>query len=598
MPRLANGPTMDAKNTRAVRAKFPVSTLTATLLALSVAPAARAFPGFMASKGKPPVVHSTHIVVMKKGPSTVVTLMPDYQGSLEPFVIVLPVPADVTADHVVTLKREYVDHADQISAPRFHEFWEQDPCDPGPPEQEWQRDLRVTGSGFLGAPAPGGGEHKVAKELLIDTQVRTKEGEYTMSVLPAGTSPLGWLKEHGYRAPPGTDAAIAPYVSAGNAFVAAEVDVKRIELVGGDRAQLSPIRFFTQEPYDTLPVKLGIVNAPANDLQEIVVYTLDPDKRYEVQNYKTITPPTNIEVDFDVKERMGEFYNSLYDRILAKNPDTVLLEYAWSFEGCGQPCATVPFELSELLSLGGDVFERAVSEEELNPKPPALTAEEKELDKELLKPLKPKERRKKQKELQEDREKVARIKALVERNKYVLTRLHFRFGKATLPRDPKLAPANALEGGIALPKGQKREANMAVVAAKESKLQTRYNNFHNWKPVIHCPSPDRWRWGKSPPDYRGLRKTWIADDLTRKSRTQINAQKMILTPLPELGLGPGFEPKDAGADAADAGEAPSSKKTCGCRVPGGGRVAGAPLFLVLGAALGLGRSIRRRARRR
>jgi hypothetical protein len=571
---------------RAVRFSRHSSALPLLISALLVSPAATAFPGLMASKGKPPVVNSTHIVVMKKGPTTVVSVMPDYQGGLEPFAVLLPVPPDVTADRVVTLKREYVDHADMISAPRFHEFWEQDPCDQGPTEQEWQRNLKVSGSGFLGAPQPGFGEKKVAKELLIDTSVKVKEGEYTFTLLPAGTSPLGWLKEKGYQPPPGAEQALAAYSS--QAFVAAEVDVKRIELVGGDRAQLSPIRFFTEQPYDTLPIRLGLVNAPDKGKQEYVIYTLDPEKRYEVGNYKTVSPPTNVEVSFDVKERMGEFYNSLYDHILAKNPEAVLLEYAWSHEGCGQPCATEPFALSELLSLGGDVFERAVPDEEKNPKPPELTKDEKELDKEILKPLKPKERRERQKMMDDDRKKVVAVKALLERQKYVLARLHYRYDEKSLTRDPKLeAVSGALEGGIALPKGQKRESNVTVASGKENKLQTRYNNFHNWKPVIKCQSPERWRWGKSPPDYRGLRKTWIADDLTRKSRTQMPAEKMLLTSIPELQLGPGFAVPDAGADAADGGEAAASDKGCGCRLAGtrDGGALGAGLVALLGIGL-------------
>jgi len=582
--------------TRAVRAFRPSTALPFVLLTLSLAPPAAAFPGLMASKGKPPVVNSTHLLVMKKGPTTVVNVMPDYQGSLEPFAILLPVPADVTADHVVTLKREYVDHADQISAPRFHEFWEQDPCDQGPTEQEWQRNLKVSGSGFLGMPQPGFGERKVAKELLIDTTVKTKEGEYTLTVLPAGTSPLAWLTEHGYKPPPGAEAALAPYISQGLAFVAAEVDVKRIELVGGDRAQLSPIRFFTDQPYDTLPMRLGLVNAPDKGKQEFVIYTLDATQRYDVSNYKTVNAPTNIEVDFAVKERMGEFYNSLYDKILAKNPEAVLREYVWSHEGCGQPCATEPFALSELLSLGGDIFERAVPDEEKNPKPPELTKDEKDLDKEILKPLKPKEKREKKKELEEDRKKIAAVKALVERHKYVLARLHFRFDQQVLTRDPKLSPVGGtLEGGIALPKGMKHEVSTAIGAGKENKHQTRFINFHNWKPVIKCPSPERWRWGKSPPDYRGLRKTWLADDLTRKSRTQIPAEKMVLTPMPELAIGPGFAVADAGADAADGGDAAGAGKGCGCRV--GARSPGGALAIAL-FALGFARLRRPVSRRR
>jgi MYXO-CTERM domain-containing protein len=574
--------------------RFPrrSSALPLVISALLVAPGAAAFPGLMASKGKPPVVHSTHVVVMKKGPTTAVSVMPDYQGSLEPFVVLLAVPPDVTADHVVTLKREYVDHADQISAPRFHEFWEQDPCDQGPTEQEWQRNLKVSGSGFLGAPQPGFGEKKVAKELLIDTSVKVKEGEYTITILPPGSSPLSWMTGKGYKPPPGAEQALASLSS--QAFIAAEVDVKRIELVGGDRAQLSPIRFFTEQPYDTLPMRLGLVNAPEKDKQEFVLYTLDPEKRYEIGNYKTVSPPTNVEVTFDVKERMGEFYNSLYDHILAKTPDAVLREFAWSHEGCGQPCATEPFSLAELLSLGGEVFERSVPDEEKNPKPPELTKEEKELDAAILKEIKkPKERRDRQKMMEDDRKKVASVKALVERHKYVLARLHYRYDDKTLTRDPKLEAASGpLEGGIALPKGQKREASAEVVAGKENKLQTRYNHFHNWKPVIKCGGPERWRWGKSPPDYRGLRKTWIADDLTRKSRTQMPAEKNLLTSIPELKLGPGFEVADAGADAADGGDAAGSGKGCGCRV------AGAPergsLGLGLAALVGLGVLARRR----
>ena len=175
--------------TRAVR--FPRITLgfSALIATLAAAAPAAAFPGFMAGKSKPPVVHATQLVVMKKGPATAVTVMPDYQGSLEPFVLVLAVPADVAADRVVTLKREFVDHVDTLSAPRFHEFWEQDPCDQGPTEQEWQRNLKVSGSGFLGGPDPTQGvQRKVAPELSLDVTPKTKEGEYKITVLAARCS--------------------------------------------------------------------------------------------------------------------------------------------------------------------------------------------------------------------------------------------------------------------------------------------------------------------------------------------------------------------------------------------------------------------------
>ncbi|HVJ14580.1 MAG TPA: DUF2330 domain-containing protein, partial [Polyangiaceae bacterium] len=514
----------------------PRASLLGLFATLLVSSAASAFPGFIAGKKETPRVHSSQVAIMKRDATTVVSVMPDYEGSLEPFAVVLAVPADAGQDHVITLKREFIDRLDSISAPRFHEYWEQDPCDPGPVEQEWERNLKVQGGGFLGGGAISGGEKKVAKELFIDVTAKQKEGEYTITVLGEGESPVPWLKGKGYTPPAGVEAAIAPYLAAKMRFAVAEVDTKRIELIGGDRAQLSPIRFYTEQPYDTLPVKIGMVNAAPNEKQELLVYTIDPEQQYEAKNYANMFPPTNIEIDFAAKERMGEFYNNLHDIIQQKHPKTFLIEYAWNNEGCGKPCATEPPLISELLSLGADVFEKSVPEEERNPEPPALTKEEEDAEKAMLKELKPKERKERKKVIDEERKTVAARKALIERHKYTLTRIHYRYDASNLPEDPKFGPGTHVEGGVALPKGPKKEASTEVKPAAKSQLQTRYNNFHPWKPVIHCQSPERSRWGKSPPDYRGLRKTWITDDLARKSRTQIKAAEVVITPLPDLGL--------------------------------------------------------------
>ncbi|MEI9939350.1 MAG: DUF2330 domain-containing protein [Pseudomonadota bacterium] len=552
---------------------FSFSALLGALILLLAAPPARAFPGFLASKTKTEIkVNSTQIVLMKKGNATAVTVMSDYEGPLEPFAMVLVVPADVTADHVTTLKREYVDRVDSISAPRFHEYWEQDPCDPGPVEQEWQRNMKAdSSSAFLGGGDMPQSTQKVAKELSLDVQAKQKEGEYSFSLLGKDESVAAWLKNKGYTSPPGAEQAVQPYLQAGMRLVVAQVDTNRIELVGGDRAQLSPIRFWTEQPYTSIPDRVGLINAGGK--QELIVYVLDPEQRYESKNYKNLFPPTNVEVDFSVKERIGEFYAALQDIIAEKNPGTFLNEYAWPSDGCGQPCATEPLAIAELLSLGGDVFELSVPKEERQPKPPEPTKEEAAAFKEATKDLKPKERKAKQKQDKEDRKTVAARKALLARHKYVVSRVHYRYDDKSLPNDPQFGPATgAVEGGVAQPKGQKAEASLDVVPASQNKFQVRYNNFHPWVPVIQCPNPERYRWGKAPRDYRGLRKTWIAEDLTRKSRTQIKPAAVLKTPIPSLGL-TGAVPAasaavaDAGADAGTASAAPAAGK-CGCSVPG------------------------------
>ncbi len=580
-------------------AEITCAALLGASLSLLVAAPAQAFPGFLASKTKSDIkVNSTQIVMMKKGDTTAVSVMSDYEGSLEPFAMVLVVPADVTAERVTTLKREYVDRVDSISAPRFHEYWEQDPCDPGPVEQEWQRNMKAdASSAFLGGgdmPQPA---QKVAKELSLDVQAKQKEGEYSFSLLGKDESVSTWLKSKGYAVPDGAEQAVQPYLQAGMRLVVAQVDTNRVELVGGDRAQLSPIRFWTQQPYDTIPDRVGLLNA--NGKQELIVYVLDPEQRYESKNYNNLFPPTNIEVDFAVKERIGEFYVALHDIIAQKSPNSFLNEYAWPADGCGQPCATEPLMISELLSLGADVFEQSVPKAERQPKPEEPTKEEAAAFKEATKDLKPKERKAKQKQDKEDRKTVAARKALVARHKYVVSRLHYRYDDKSLPNDPKFGPASgAVEGGVAQPKGQKGEASTEVKPASVNKLQTRYNNFHPWVPVIQCPNPDRYRWGKAPRDYRGLRKTWIAEDLTRKSRTQIKPAAMIKTPIPSLGL-TGAAPAasavaDAGADAGAAAGAPAASGKCGCSVPGAPAKSALLSLFGLGAALA---AVRRRMRR-
>jgi MYXO-CTERM domain-containing protein len=569
----------------------PARLLGAATLALAVLSGPRpaaAFPGFFASKKSEPIkTYSTQIAVMKRGADTVVSVMPDYEGPLEGFAMVMLVPADVTVDKVTTLKRDFIDRLDSLSAPRFHEYWEQDPCDPGPVAQEWERNLKVEGSagGPLGggAPAPEAGALKPAKELFLDVKAKQKEGEYKFTLLDAGADVTAWLTSKGYKAPEGAAAALKSYGALRP--LVAEVDAKRIELVGGDRAQLSPVRFATTQPFDTIPSRLGLLNAPKE--QELIIYVIDPEARYEAKNYKTIFPPTNVQLDFSAKERMGEFYNALYDLILKKNPQTFLSEYAWPADGCGQPCATEPLMISELLSLGADVFEQSVPAAERHPKPPELTKDQEKAFKETIKDLTPKEKREREKVFKQERAMVVERQALLARHKYVVSRLHYRYDGKTLPKDPQLGTAVPASGGTAQPKGKDGEASTEVKTGDANKLQTRYNNFHPWVPVIQCQTPDRYRWGKAGRDYRGLRKTWITDDLTRKSHTQIKPELVVKTPIPELGLGMAAAPKaegGGGSAGAAATAAPDAKSGCGCRV-GANVPGGAPAFgaLLLGA---------------
>lgn len=573
---------------------FRASALALGLAAALTGSTALASPVLIAGDGSEKV-HSTMVSILRKGGTSVVSVMSDYQGNLTPFSLIIPVPADVKPEQVIGLKREFIDRLDNLSAPKFAEFWEKDPCEPGEAEQEWERDLTAKAStGFLGTFDTGGSQ-KVAKEMLMDMKAQEKTGEYVFSVLSAAEL-RAHLKKRDLVLPSGGDASIDEYEKAGYRFLVADVETGRVELVGGSRAQLSPIRFVTDSEYSTIPARFGLPSAaPA---QELLIFTLTPEQRMQVKNYPTMAAPTNLSVDFEVKERMGEFYGALHDRFLEKNPGTFLLEYAFPSWDCGKPCPNEPLLPHELLSLGGDAVDAKLPESERRPAPPAETEEEQAKLKAMLEGKTAKEKKEIEKQWKADREELAARKALLARHRYIISRLHYRYGSAALPKDPTLGPGGTVEGGVKLPEGQLGAADPSVTPASANAFQTRYNHVHPDISVINCEQPVRYRWGKPPRTYRGLNKIWVAEDLSRKKRDKIKVDEVVQTPVPDLGIpGKGKAGNASGPIEAQTEHAATTKEgTCGCHAVGikperGGALA---LFGLLFAALG--RVALRRAR--
>lgn len=491
-------------------------------------------------------VHSTNIFLMQKGETSVVTVHPDYEGPLRAFAVIVPVPKDVTKDRITTLKREYGDRVAQISAPKFAEFWEMDPCDTeNVHEQEWERDMSVKDdTGFLGSVKTDASK-KVAKEMLLDVEAKQKSGEYKEIFIGGADEVKKWLSEKDYKLPAGGAESIATYAAAGYNFLALDVDVNRMELVGSDRASLSPVRFWTKESSRKLPTRFGLPSAAPK--QELQLFTMVPEQRMQVTNYTTKATPTNLTVvreyiepsgrNVNLKERVGEFFAALHDRFLEKNPNTFLLEYAWPTATCGKPCATEPLLPHELLSLGGDVFESELPEEVRHPEPPEATEEEKAKLEATLEGLKtPKEKKEAKETWQADREELAARKGIIERNQYILSRLHYRYDAAGMPKDVELGEGAPISGGTGLPAGEHGSADTVVTPGGKNEFQTRFNGlFPNIK-VVNCENPKPHRWGKAPREYRGLNKIWVAEDLSRRDRKRIDPNKAVVTPIPDLGI--------------------------------------------------------------
>ncbi len=556
-------------------------------LTLALIPAAaQALPGFFAGKGSTPITSSsTQVVVYMRDDTSVVTVITDFDGPDEKTALVMPVPKDVEVDAVKTLQRGSVERLDELTAPRFHEFWEMDPCEPGKAEQIWERSLVASSdTDFLGAGDMFKDTKKAPPEMKIKVEpsYRDQGSEFEFFVVKDDIG--GWLKGKGYKMPEG----LSVDAYSDSAWLVAIVDPDKVELGKTGEKLLSGVRYVTKSPVK-LASTLGLANL--KNKQELVIYTVHPEKRFEAANYDNVVPPTNLQVDFAVKERIGEYYAALHDMLLQKNKQGILVEYAWDTKTCGEPCPNAELALHELLTLGGDVHELDVPEEQKNPEPPERTEEEQKIYDEKEKD--------KQKEEDEVRVEVARRKKLIERHdNYVITRLHHRYDKEGLPKDIELKSAPHLQGGVEIPQGADGVLPQgAKTGGDSSTLQTRFVHLHPNKAVVECASPENYRWGKPPRTYRGLRKIWVANQLATRNRTNHKPTELTLTAVPDLGIKgvPSTAEREA-AEKAAAAEAAAKEGDCDCSVVGEQTRLGGGLQLALAALLG-GVLLRGRRRR-
>lgn len=513
---------------------------------------------------------ATEIVVMQHGGYSVVTVAAHYAGPLSPFALVLPVPPDVVASEVRTVKRRILARVEEVSAPRFHAFYEQDPCVSGAPEQSWDEHVRAKGPGFLTpADVPPTGERYAVSNTIgvpMDPVFKSRENEFRYSVLtPAdGAALRARLAERGYRIAGPVLAVLAPHLGGGKALLLAEVDPAHVELVAPGRVELGGIRWVSKAPPRPLPVTLGVAHSPG--VQDLTVYVFDRKRRHVVEGYETVLPPTNVAVEASAAPRVGALYNALFDAVAARHPSAFVTEYAWSTAGCGQPCPDAPLAPDELLTLGGDVLEaRTTTARERAPEPPPETERERAQFEAEQKERSAAQRAKARSERARARRELARRSALMARQTYVLTRLHRRYDRAGLPRDVALVPAASPESrGAGVPKGPS-QAFAPVVNPPKDEVQVRFVAFHAWQRAIDCRESFRFRWGKRwESEARASRAVPVAIDLLQKVRDPALLAGALTSPLDELGLVPASRAAPVLASAAPVASAQGRRATGSC----------------------------------
>jgi hypothetical protein len=191
-----------------------------------------------------------------------------------------------------------------------------------------------------------------AKALGVTIEARYTVGEYDSLILSAQQSSglETWLRQNGYRIPPGASDVIATYLRQNMRFFVAKVNLGEQARLGF--SYLRPLQIAYESPKFMLPIRLGMVNAKGQ--QDLFVYALTRNGRVETTNYRTAKLPSDMELPVYLKQgnEFAGFYKAMFARqVDAQDGRAVFLEYAWDMKWC-DPCAADPLSNDELRRLG------------------------------------------------------------------------------------------------------------------------------------------------------------------------------------------------------------------------------------------------------
>jgi MYXO-CTERM domain-containing protein len=462
--------------------------------------AAHAFCGFYVSgAGGEMFNNATEVVLMRSGTRTVLSMQNNYQGPVQDFAMVIPVPVVLHEGDVKTLPKEVLTKIDQMGAPRLVEYWETDPCQP---DIEEERQYAPASMSMAGATDDAKAEKK---DYGVKIEAQFTVGEYNIVILSAkeATGLESWLRDMHYQIPAGAAPLLRPYVENGSKFFVAKVDPKKVTFDHG-QAALSPLRFHYDAEEFALPIRLGLANS--NGTQDLIVNILAPHQRYNLANYKNVTIPTNLDVKDNVRKRFGEFYAALFDRTVQQNPGAVVTEYSWQAMSC-DPCPGPNLDYHDFATLGADV----ISDQSYD---------------------------------------------------FVMTRLHARYGKADVPNDLVFKAADPIVGGREQ-RGPTGALEHGATAAEYNNFQGRYAIRHAWTGPIACANPVRGRWSGEPPAGSQLADQGVmaATNLAFAPRGQVALPNLVAQDVPEIDVkqgvplpgGAGFRTKQGcGCQSSDA----------------------------------------------
>lgn len=365
------------------------------LFCCNVAPA-QAFCGFFVAKADATLHNaSSRVIIARSGDRTVFTMANDYQGRLQDFARIVPIPVIPKRENVRIGDNEIIDKLDEFTVPRLAQYFDdRDRLLRRKVERygwrisilgglltiailawryRWHRP-RITEClivlfliALLNAIALPSfltraekSKTSVSGTLGVTVEDRFALGEYNITILSAEESDglATWLVQNGYQISDSARSMLQDYIDEEMKFFVVNVNLDLF-----DREYygfLRPIVLDYNSDKFALPIRLGTLNA--TDDQDLIVYLLSPDRFAQVANYKTVTIPTDTHSSYKepsgqelpafIADEFPQFYEALFQQEYERQgKNAVFLEYAGRMDKC-DPCASLPPTPDDLLAAG------------------------------------------------------------------------------------------------------------------------------------------------------------------------------------------------------------------------------------------------------
>lgn len=302
-----------------------------TLLSLSaLSGTAHAFCGtFVGQPGSDLVNSTSEVILAREGNRTTLTLTNDYEGSLNQFALLIPVPEVLGEDDVRVLPAWVPEEMARYSGPRLVEYTCDDFHEHYTP---YSPSLGCTDYALSVDQSERHAESDSGDTVNVEAEFEV--GEYEIVILSAQESDglLTWLENNGYAIAPEAEDLLQEYIDSGSYFFAAKVDLT--ENFGN--TTLSPLQFSYESDVFSLPIRLGTVNSPGE--QDLIIYALTDwsDGRLGISNYAEATLSDN-ECMVPEGTEFDTWYAEHVSDAMSGDDAQWLFEYGWAPYHC-DPC--------------------------------------------------------------------------------------------------------------------------------------------------------------------------------------------------------------------------------------------------------------------